>query len=103
MSRVIFEAKLDGETVTEIFDFTSRLAAGETISTAIVSAITFSGTDATPSAIVTGSATISGQKVTQRITAGTEGVTYLLVCTITTSASQTLELSGYLAVVEEQQ
>lgn len=99
MSRVIFEGKLSGETVIETFDFTSRLSTAETISTAAVTATVYSGTDASPSSIVSGSATISGQKVTQKITAGTLGVTYLLLCTITTSLSQTLLLSGYLVIV----
>lgn len=99
MSRVSFQGKLLGETVTEIFDFTSRLAAAETISTAAVTAVVYSGTDASPSSIVSGSATISGQKVTQKIAAGTLGVTYLLTCTITTSTSQTLLLEGFLVVI----
>lgn len=99
MSRIVLEGKLLGETVTETFDFTSRLAAGETISSASVSATTYSGTDASPSLIVNGSASISGQTVTQSITGGVLGVTYDLVCTIATSLGQTLQLSAYLAVV----
>jgi len=101
--RTTFEAKLLGETVTETFDFTSRLANAETISTAVVTATTYSGTDASPSAIVSGSATISGKKVLQNVTAGTLGVTYLLVATITTSLSQTLQLAAYLVVVPNQE
>lgn len=102
MSRVVFEGKLLGETVTETFPFLSRLAVGETISTAVVTATTYSGTDASPSAIISGSATISGSNVTQKITAGTLGVTYLLLCTITTSAGQTLSMSAYLTVIPNQ-
>lgn len=101
--RVPFEAKLLSETVSEVFDFTSRLAAGETISTAVTTATVYSGTDASPSSIISGSATISGQKVTQLVTAGTLGVTYLLLCSITTSAGQALQLSGYLVVVPNQE
>ena len=97
--RVNFGGKLSGETQNLVFDFTSRLAATETISTKVVTATVYSGTDASPSAIISGSATSSGQKVTQSVTAGTLGVTYLLLCTITTSLSQTLQLSGYLTII----
>ena len=99
MSRVTFEGKLSAETVIETFDFTSRLAASETISTASVVCTVYSGTDASPSSVISGSATISGQKVTQKVTAGTEGVTYLLACTITTSLGQTLLLSAFLPII----
>ena len=101
MSKIIFEGKLVGETVAEIFDFTSRLSPTETISTAIVTASVYSGTDASPSSIISGSTTISGQKVTQRITAGVLGVTYKLLCTITTSSGQTLQLSGFLVIITD--
>ncbi len=97
--RVTFDAKTVGETVNEVFDFTSRLALAETISTAVVTAIVYSGTDASPSAIVSGSASISGKKVTQAITAGTLGVVYLLKCEITTSLSQTLDLQAFLPII----
>lgn len=101
MSRVTFDGKLLGETVTETFDFTSRLASGETISTAVVTSSVYSGTDASPSSMISGANTISGTKVTQKITGGTLGVVYKLLCTITTSLSQTLQLSGFLAVVPD--
>lgn len=101
MSRVTFEGKLLGETVKLTFDFLSRLAAGETILSAGCTASVYSGTDATPSAIISGSATASGSVVTQAIVGGTLGVTYELLCSAVTSAGQTLQLSGYLVVVPE--
>ncbi|MDZ4345073.1 MAG: hypothetical protein U1E51_21840 [Candidatus Binatia bacterium] len=101
MSRIIFGSKLSGETAIYTFDFTSRLTSAETISTATITAAVYSGTDASPSSIVSGSATISGKTVTQPITAGTEGVTYTLVATITTSLSQTLQLTAFLTVVPD--
>ena len=103
MSRVTFQGKLANETIILTFDFTSRLTAAETISTQSVAATVYSGTDASPSSLISGSASASGQKVTQKITAGTLGVTYLLVCTITTSLGQTLQLSGYIAVIPDQE
>lgn len=101
MSRIIFEGKTDGETVTLTFSFLSRLAASETISTQTVTATVYSGTDASPSSIISGSASASGSNVTQKITGGVVGVIYQLLCTITTSTSQTLELTGFLAVVPD--
>jgi hypothetical protein len=101
MSRITLEGKLTSETVSTVFDFISRLAVGETISTQVVTASVYSGTDAAPSAIVSGSATASGTQVTQKITAGVLGVMYKLLCTITTSAGQTLSLSAFLAIVPD--
>lgn len=99
MNRVEIEAKYVSETRNQVFDFISYLAIGETLSSASVAATVYSGTDASPSALISGSASISGTKVTQVITNGTLGVTYLLKCTAVTSASQTLVLEGYLVVV----
>tara|TARA_R110000868_G_scaffold72639_4_gene211411 strand:+ start:71 stop:382 length:312 start_codon:yes stop_codon:yes gene_type:complete len=98
MSRVTFQPKLLSERVSLVFDFTSRLASGETISTATTTATLFSGTDSAPSSLIFGAAAISGQTVSQLVVGGVLGVTYELLCTITTSASQTLQLSGYLVV-----
>ena len=95
------QPKLSGDTASVTFDFTSRLGSGETISTSSVAASTYSGTDASPSAIISGSASASGAVVSQNITAGTAGVIYELLCTITTSAGQTLTMSAYLAVIPD--
>lgn len=91
--------KRAGETAPVPFDFTAQLGAAETISTQVVAATVYSGTDANPSAIVSGAASASGKIVSQAITAGVSGVIYQLVCTITTSLSKTLQQSSYLAVV----
>lgn len=100
MSRTILGGKTSGETVKEPFDFTSRLAAGETISTATVTATVYSGTDATPSALISGSTSISGAVVTQAITGGTTGNIYQLACAITTSAGQTLQMTALYAILQ---
>jgi len=100
-SSVSFDPKLSGDTVTVTFDFTSRLAVSETISTQSVTCTVYSGTDASPSSMISGSASASGAIVSQNITAGTVGVMYQLACTITTSASQTLVMTGFLAVVPD--
>lgn len=102
MTRITIDGKAAGETRSEIFDFLSQLAVGETLSTASVVATVYSGTDASPSGVISGSASISGSQVSQKLTAGTLGVTYLLVCTVTTSASQTLSISAFLVIVPNQ-
>ena len=99
--RIALDAKLLGETKNVPFDFISDLAIGETISTSVVTCSVYSGTDASPSSVISGSSSNSGTKVTQKITGGTLGVVYELLCTITTSAGQTLELVGILAVVPD--
>jgi hypothetical protein len=99
MTQAQFMPKLVGETKTLTFDFASNLAVSETISTQSVTATVYSGTDASPSSVISGSATASGTIVSQKVTAGTSGVMYYLACTITTSTSQTLLQSGFLAVV----
>ena len=99
--QVIFDPKYVGETKLFQFDFTSDLAIGETISTQTVTASVYSGTDGSPSAIISGIASASGAIVSQKVTGGVLGVTYELLCTITTSLGQTVEKSAYLAVAPE--
>ena len=98
MNRVTLPPKRQGETVNYEFDFLSLLAPGETISTKVTTSEVFTGVDATPSSMINGAASNSGSIVTQSITGGTVGVVYIIVCTVTTSASQTLKLAGYLYV-----
>lgn len=100
-NRETFDIKPPTDTRTVYFNFTSNLAVGETISTQVVTASVFSGTDANPSAIISGSASASGAEVSQKITGGVTGVVYTLLCTITTSAGQTLTIAAYLAVMTE--
>ena len=101
MSRITLQPKLAGETRKYPFNFASGLASDETISTQVVTATVYSGTDASPSLIVSGAATASGSIVTQAIIGGVVGVIYELLCTITTSTSQTLELSAALAIIQD--
>lgn len=98
MPYVQLSPKLAGETRRVVFDFVSLLGIGETISTQVCTATVWSGVDASPSAVINGSATASGSQVTQSLTGGVAGTIYDITCTITTSASQTLSLKGLLAV-----
>jgi hypothetical protein len=99
--KVQYFPKKVGETAPVTFDFTSQMGVSETVSTQVVAATVYSGVDASPSAIISGSASASGKVVSQAITAGVSGCVYQLVCTITTSLSQTLQQSSYLAVVPD--
>ena len=98
MSRVVQQPKTQGETKIYQWDFTSLLGTAETISTQVVSASVYSGTDGAPAGIVNGAASVSGSVVSQSITGGVIGVTYLLKCQITTSLAQTLQLNSFLVV-----
>ena len=93
-----FSTKRIDEDRTHTIDFVNRLVTGETISTATVTATVYRGTDPNPSAIVSGSASISTTKVSQLIIDGLEGVIYCLKCVITTSNSQTLHGVAHLYV-----
>ena len=100
LPRVRFKSKRIGETVflKPSFDFISALAPTETLLTAVVVATVYSGVDPNPSAIISGSAAISGTQVTQLVTGGVSGTIYGLVCTVTTSLGQTLNSAGFFSV-----
>lgn len=102
LGQAYFNPKLLGETSILTWDWASRLPdPSVTISTAVVTATVYSGTDASPSSMISGSASISGKNVTQKVTGGTLGVVYELLCTITTSDGQTLQMPGFLAVTPD--
>ena len=84
-----------------VFDFTKRLASGETLSSATWTATVHAGTDASPNDIISGAASQSGALSTQKVIDGLEGVTYLLQCEATTSAPQVLHGIGLLKVSDE--
>ena len=99
--RKLFESKKVGETCfTSVpFDFINSLAIGEAITSQNVVATVYSGYDANPSAIISGSATVENvTQVMQLITGGLNGVIYELNSTITTNRGQTLTQNGLLAV-----
>ena len=98
-SRQALEPKNAGETLSLVFDFASQLIVGETVSSATASCSVYSGTDATPSSVLSGSATVSGTQVTQKVTGGTAGVTYVISVAATTSASNIITILGYLVVL----
>ncbi len=99
-----FQPKRQGETCfpSQPFDFISVLAAGETISTQVVTASVYSGVDPNPSALISGAAAVQNTtQVWQLFTQGVVGVIYELLCRITTSLGQTLELAAFMAVIPD--
>lgn len=99
MNRITLPAKRVADQENVPFDFTSNLGEGETLSSATVTSTVYSGTDASPSSMISGSASVSGGIATQLIIGGVEGVVYEIVCTALTTNGQTLVLPGFLAVI----
>lgn len=100
MIQVTFEPMTTGEKKILTFPFGTQMAVGETISSATVAASVYSGTDASPSDLISGSDSTSGTNITQLIdaTLAVEGVVYKLICTAVTSLSQTLQCMGFLVI-----
>lgn len=82
------------ETVTVEFDFTGEM---DSIQSAVVTATVQNGTDANPSAILSGTHEIDGSKIYQKITGGVSGVIYRLRCKAL-NASDTIVRVGLLPV-----
>lgn len=104
--RTVFPPKKAGETIQVLFDFSSAFEdITSAINAASVTATVWSGTDATPQNIVSGSATIvtpvtslPARKVLQTIVGGVAGVIYSLSCQATTASGLIAVQSGYLAI-----
>jgi hypothetical protein len=97
----ILDQKSPEATIVAGFNFTSQLLNGQTISSATVTATVWTGTDPSPSAILSGVASVSGLIVNQSITAGVAGNVYKLRCAATASDGSVQVLYAYLAVVED--
>jgi hypothetical protein len=83
------------EVFTVDFATLGTLAAGETILSAAWSNSVIRGVDANAGAMIQGSATVIGTKVSQLIKAGLIDVFYAPVCTAVTSLGQVLVLPEY--------
>lgn len=99
-SFIVIPSKITTATVPVVCDFTSQLATGEAVTAVVVTASVFAGVDATPSNIISGVVTLAQNRATQIITGGTAGVVYLLNFGATTSNSNNLIISAYLAVTD---
>ena len=99
MPKIVLPQKSSTETSNVAFDFSSFLRSTDTISSAVCTCTVFSGTDASPSSVISGSASISGFVVSQLITGGVSGVTYNLTCTATCSTGVISVLQGFLSIL----
>ena len=95
-----FTYKLTTENELFGFDFGQVLSPSETLTTASCSVIIMSGIDNNPSAILTGSAAITGSVANQRVTGGLSEVTYRLIMTVTTSLGNTFTAVGDLPIYD---
>jgi|ERR1700722_14916771 len=100
-TRVILPVKNVSEVLNVVVDFTDVVPLGDTISSGTTTNSTYSGTDASPSAMVSGAVAISGTQFTQKIINGVVGVTYNLLFSISTAAGWTFTKTGYLTVVPQ--
>lgn len=100
MNRVVLEAKHAAETRTQTWDFASRLATGESLSSATVSSTVYSGSASAPTL---GTVSVSGTRATHTLGGGVAGDTYLLSVAAVTSAGQTLNLVGFLPILPNAQ
>lgn len=103
MPTASFDAKYPDESEFFAADFEAMLTTGETISSG--SCICYLATDTTKTdlpAMKQGSASVTGTKITQKITGGTDGLLYKLRFTAVTSFGQTLVLTVVLPVTEDQ-
>ena len=72
-----------------------------TFSDLIDSAQVYSGTDATPSAFLSGTRQVSSPAVRQAVTSPTAGVVYLMRCRARTSLDRTLVRAAYIKGIRE--
>jgi len=96
-----FESKSVGETLPFTYDTTKQLPSGVVPSSCVVTAMVADDSavaDASPSSIVSGSTTISGNIGSQLITAGTDGAKYILQFRFTLDDSSVLDGYGALTI-----
>lgn len=102
MNQLTFPAKAVGETQPYVVNFSDRLQFGETINGAAVSISVFSGTDPSPSSMLSGTTSYDASgNVTQVLTGGVVGVIYNIVYVVTGTASHNYVKVGQLAVISD--
>lgn len=94
-----FSDKTPSESVKFSFDFTNLLTDTiEAILSATWAVSVVTGVDVTPSAMLAGTESHTRTTASHLISGGVNGNTYLISCTVVTSYSQTLVLSGLVDV-----
>lgn len=99
MNNLVFEDKGVAEVVPLVVNFSDKLQFGEAINGANVTVSVISGTDPTPSAILSGGPTFTATTISQNITGGVVGVLYAVAFLATGTNSHNYLKVGSLAVV----
>ena len=98
---MLWQPKALSETRNYNFDATNVFSAGQTIVSIMTSASLYSGFDPSPSAILSGTPSVSGTNIVQQITGGAVGAVYDVECSIVIGAGMVLTQRAFLAVVED--
>lgn len=80
------------------FNFSPRLATGETLVSATFYVVVVAGVDATPDALLQGEAIVDGGVAKHKVGGGVSGVHYRVCAHAVTSSGQTLVESASLVV-----
>lgn len=88
--------KQPSEIITYAMDFSELLDANELSTTEALASVT--SVTASPSGLTLGSGSISGDRVTFSVSGGTDGTTYRIEVTVTTSTGNTRVADGMLVV-----
>jgi uncharacterized protein (DUF697 family) len=101
MNTFILRGKNTSENYTVNVPFSDMLLLGETIVSLVVTISVFSGDDPTPSNVLSGSPTTDSTNTIAifTLTAGVEGVTYIVSVLATGSSTSVALKEGYLSIV----
>ncbi len=101
MTFIILPVKFSGSTIPVECDFSSLMATGEAVTAVVTTAQVFTGTDPSPSSIISGTGTLVRNSFVQKITGGLVGVVYLLTFSATTNLLNYRIINAYLAVIND--
>jgi len=88
-----------GEIKALRFDFSTEADSATTLNTPVVTCSLLSGTDATPSAVLYGSASVDAKEVVQLIHPGVAGCTYKLNAFVSDSSGLRHHIAAKVSVV----
>lgn len=97
----IHEPKMVVDVVPAIFDFTSDLESGETISSAVCAVSVFTGQDSSPEDLLYQTVIITGNICEQKIQKGIPGVVYDILLTVITSTGRDVEQVTRIAILPD--
>lgn len=101
--RVVQPAKKVSESKGYAFDFVGQLRNGDTVSTGTTTMTVYSGVDASPISMVSGSVTVSAQSIcTQILVGGVAGVIYVMKMQAVTALGDILVQTAFIAVLPDQ-